>query len=371
MIKVSLRKKAITDGRSSLYLDFYPAVPHPDTGKTTRREFLGLYIFNKPRKVLEKEHNAETIALGESIRSKRQLDLQAGSYGFLSKRNKNTCFVQYFEQLANKRAGTNHDNWHSALAHFKDFVGDSLRMADVTEKRCNDFREYMMEVALNQRTEAPLAINTASGYFNKLKATLKQAHKDGLLLHDLNARIETIKPEETHRESLELDELRTLAKTDCPLMPILKQAGLFSALTGLRFSDVQALTWGQIRPASPEGYNINFKQVKMQRVEYLPVSEEAVSLCGPRGADDDKVFPRLVYSSIHKPLKEWIAAAGIKRHISFHCFRHTHACLQLELGTDLYTVSRLLTHSSIKTTQIYAKVRDKAKRDAANRITLD
>jgi hypothetical protein len=81
MIKVSLRKKPITDGRSSLYLDFYPAVPHPDTGKTTRREFLKLYVFNKPRKEIEKAHNKQTIELGESIRSKRQLDLQAGAYG--------------------------------------------------------------------------------------------------------------------------------------------------------------------------------------------------------------------------------------------------------------------------------------------------
>ena len=370
MTKVTLRKKPITDGRNSLYLDFYPAVPHPDTGKTTRREFLGLYVFNKPRKALEKEHNAETIALGESIRSIRQLDLQAGAYGFLSKRTKNACFVQYFEQLANKRAGTNHDNWHSALAHFKDFAGNTVRMADVTEKFCNDFREYMLDIAVNQRNGEPLAVNTASGYFNKLKATLKQAYNDKLLLFDLNRQIPVIKAEETHRESLELEELRTLAKIGCPLMPILKPAGLFSALTGLRFSDVQALTWGQIRPASPEGYNIYFKQVKMQRVEYLPVSEEAVTLCGSRGADEDKVFPKLVYSAIHKPLREWIAAAGIKRHISFHCFRHTAACLQLELGTDLYTVSKMLTHSSIKTTQIYAKVRDKAKRDAANRIKL-
>ena len=369
MTKVTLRKKPITDGRNSLYLDFYPAVPHPDTGKTTRREFLGLYVFNKPRKALEKEHNAETIALGESIRSIRQLDLQAGAYGFLSKRTKNACFVQYFEQLANKRAGTNHDNWHSALAHFKDFAGNTVRMADVTEKFCNDFREYMLDIAVNQRNGEPLAVNTASGYFNKLKATLKQAYSDKLLLFDLNRQIPVIKAEETHRESLELDELRALAQTECAIA-VLKQAGLFSALTGLRFSDIHAMTWGQLRPATGGGYNFHFRQVKMKRIEYLPISEEAVTLCGPRGTDDAKVFPELVYSGIHKPLKDWIAAAGVTRHISFHCFRHTHACLQLELGTDLYTVSRLLTHSSIKTTQIYAKVRDKAKRDAANRIKL-
>jgi integrase len=287
----------------------------------------------------------------------------------VSRRSQDTCFVKYFEQLAQKRAGTNHDNWHCALAHFKDFAGNSIRMADVTEKFCNDFREYMLEVALNQRTGEPLAVNTASGYFNKLKATLKQAYSDKLLLFDLNRLVPVIKAEETHRESLELDELRTLAQTECA-MPVLKQAGLFSALTGLRFSDIHAMTWGQLRPATGGGYNFHFKQKKMKRVEYLPISEDAVNLCGPRGADDAKVFQKLVYSSIHKPLKDWIAASGVTRHISFHCFRHTFACLQLELGSDLYVVSKMITHTDIKTTQIYGKVRDKAKREAANRIKL-
>lgn len=71
MIKVKVRKKPISDGRTSLYLDYYPAIPHPDTGKTTRREFLGLYLFNRPKTPADKEQNAETLALAETIRAKR------------------------------------------------------------------------------------------------------------------------------------------------------------------------------------------------------------------------------------------------------------------------------------------------------------
>lgn len=54
----------------------------------------------------------------------------------------------------------------------------------------------------------------------------------------------------------------------------------------------------------------------------------------------------------------------------FHCFRHTFATLQLAEGTDIYTVSKLLTHSNLATTQVYADVVDELKRDAAERISL-
>jgi site-specific recombinase XerD len=66
-----------------------------------------------------------------------------------------------------------------------------------------------------------------------------------------------------------------------------------------------------------------------------------------------------------------MTAAGISRNITFHSFRHTFATLQLSAGTDIYTVSKLLGHKAVATTQIYAHVLDEAKRDAVNRITID
>jgi hypothetical protein len=70
--KVSLRQKKISKGRKSLYLDFYPPILHPKTGKSTRREFLGLYIYEKPKTSIDKQHNSETLTIGESIRQKRE-----------------------------------------------------------------------------------------------------------------------------------------------------------------------------------------------------------------------------------------------------------------------------------------------------------
>ena len=66
--KVKLRQKKISKGRKSLYLDFYPPIPHQETGEPTRREFLGMYLFEKPKTPTDKQHNSETLQIGNSIR---------------------------------------------------------------------------------------------------------------------------------------------------------------------------------------------------------------------------------------------------------------------------------------------------------------
>ena len=73
---------------------------------------------------------------------------------------------------------------------------------------------------------------------------------------------------------------------------------------------------------------------------------------------------------INYPLKHWLAEAGIGKQVTFHCFRHTFATLQIAAGTDIYTVSKMLTHRNVSTTQIYAELVNEKKRESANRISL-
>lgn len=381
--KVTLREKKISKGRKSLYLDFYPAIPHPETGEPTRREFLGLYIFEKPKTPIDKKHNAETLKIGESIRQKRENFLNKpeiySEYEKEQLRKKELgeqCFIEYFRKLANKRKASNHDNWVSALNYIEAFTNGKLKFADLNEKFLEDFKEYLLTTKSKRSNKTTLSQNSAVSYFNKIKAALKQAYKDGILQTDLNAKISPIKAAETRREYLTLDELNKLAKTDCN-NPLLKRAALFSALTGLRFSDIQKMTWGELEYIKGQGYFLNFNQKKTKGVEVLPISEQAYSFTegaeNPKDMPQDKlVFEGLKYSAYHnKHLFQWIGAAGITKDITFHCFRHTFATLQLFNGTDIYTVSKMLGHKDLKTTQVYAKIVDEAKRTAANKIKLD
>ena len=170
--------------------------------------------------------------------------------------------------------------------------------------------------------------------------------------------------------------MNSLVKTPCNNL-ILKSAALFSALTGLRFSDIQKMTWGMVELLNGEGYFLNFKQKKTKGIEVYPISEQAYNLTegmkNPKDMPQEKnVFEGLKYSAYHnKHLYQWIGAAGITKDITFHCFRHTFATLQLFNGTDIYTVSKMLGHKDLKSTQVYAKIVDKAKRTAANKIKLE
>ena len=147
-IKVALRQKKISKGRQSLYLDFYPAIPHPETGEPTRREFLGLYILEKPKTPIDKIHNTETLQIGESIRQKRENFLNKpeiySEYEKEQLRKKELgeqCFIEYFRKLANKRKASNHDNWVSALNYIEAFTNGKLKFADLNEKFLEDFKE--------------------------------------------------------------------------------------------------------------------------------------------------------------------------------------------------------------------------------------
>jgi len=385
--KVSLRQKKISKGRKSLYLDFHPPIPHPNpflnkkTGimvTTTRREFLGLYIFEKPKTPIDKQHNTETLQIGESIRQKRENFLnkpeiysQYEQEQLRLKELGEQCFIEYFRKLANKRKSSNYDNWVSALNYLDTFTNGSLKFAVLNEKFLEDFKEYLLTTKSKKSDKKTLSQNSAVSYFNKVKAALKQAYKDGILQTDLNAKVSPIKAAETRREYLTIEELNKLVKTPCN-NDLLKRAALFSSLTGLRFSDIQKMVWSELEYIEGQGYFLNFSQKKTKGIEYYPISEQAVSLLNEKGEPTAKVFEGLEYSAYHnKHLFQWIGAAGITKDITFHCFRHTFATLQLFNGTDIYTVSKMLGHKDLKTTQIYAKIVDQSKRTAANKIKLD
>lgn len=167
-----------------------------------------------------------------------------------------------------------------------------------------------------------------------------------------------------------MEELNKLATTPCDRAE-LKRAALFSALTGLRHCDIQKLQWKEIAINGDQA-RLNFTQQKTKGVEYMPISQQALQLCGTRSKPSDLVFDGLPDPAwISNPLKRWITAAGITKKITFHCFRHTYATLQLSGGTDIYTVSKMLGHTDVKTTQIYAKVVDEKKQKATNAIQLN
>ena len=364
-MKITLRKRTTGVEKTALYLDIL------HNGKRSR-ESLNLFLYNLPKNKLEQIENKKTMDLADRLRSERLIELQDDRYGTNRQENRKDNFLKYFENKTEEKrelqeSKGNYGQWLCTLIHLKKCYGDVLTMEELTSSKALKFQEYLKDKA-RTKSNQPLAQNSKYSYLNKFKACLKMAYRDKIIDENLSEFIPGFKQAEPNREYLTFEEVQKLAETESPYA-ILKNAFLFSCLTGIRWSDIQRMTWANLRFVEKRGYELSFRQQKTRGMEYLPISQQAVDLLGERGQNADRLFIGLKYSSyINTGIVKWMQLAGIQKKISFHCARHTHAVLLLENGADIYTVSKMLGHRELKTTQIYAKVVDSKKIEAVNLI---
>ena len=366
---IRLRQRKMATGNISLYLDVY-------LNGTRSYEYLHLYLVPELTRE-DKEKNKETLQLAEAIRAKRIVELRNGYYGFNKQFATNTRFYDYYCAMVEKRVGSkgNWGNWRSCLYHLKRYEKrDNITFEDITKEWVQGFKDYLEKEARawfhdnRERTkDKPLSRNSKVSYFNKLRACINKAYEERIIAVNPMRGVEGFKAEEGKRMYLTLEEVKRLAQAECDY-PEVKRAFLFSCLTGLRRSDILRLTWGDVYQQG-EFTRIIFKQKKTNGQEYLDIAPEAVELMGERGKPSDYVFGDIMTpTATNNTIRLWVARAGIKKDISFHCGRHTFATMMLDLGTDIYTVSKLLGHRELTTTQIYAKVLDKNKQAAVSKI---
>jgi len=376
MSNVNLRKKVLSTGKVSLYLDFYPPIINPKTGKETRREFLKLYLFSNPKTIEEKKQNTENFDLAEIIRSKRNVQLKNKEFGFKDNVILNVNFITLYKSVVddyfNTGSKSNHNSWKASLNHLENFSGGVILSTNLTLDYIKKYRAYLLNAksTRNSKIDKNLTKNTASSYFKNFISVLKIAYKQNLIEKNLAEDAEYIKEEETHREYLTEEEISLLWKTEIKIEKV-KYMAIFSALSGLRFVDINNLYWENIFHDKHQGYYISLREEKTKSIKNHPISDTAYNILKTQKANTGLIFGGIQYSQITRPLKEWITKSGIKKKISFHNFRHSYATLQLANGTDIYTVSKLLGHKNVSTTQIYTKVMDKNKIDAANRINIE
>lgn len=358
-IELRQRKKG---KKISLYLDCYYE------GKRNY-EYLKLYLFPEPENgklaAENKLHNRNTLKLAEAIKARRMVEFQNGLYGFQDRQKAKGSFLNYMEILAEKRRDSdgNYGNWISTIKQLREFEKKDISFAEINKQWLESWQEYLKTKA-KTKSEKRLSANTQFSYYSKTVAAIKEAIRDGIIKNDPSAELDRIKQEDVNREFLTYDELKKVAQYECDV-PLLKEAFLFSALTGLRWGDIEKLQWGEVQHSAENGYYIRLRQEKTNGFITLPIGEQARSLLGKEKGIEDLVFEGLRYSAWNNSkIKDWISKAGIQKNITFHCARHTYATLLITKGVDIYTVSKLLGHKSIKNTEIYAKIVDEKKIEA-------
>ncbi|EMQ2220358.1 site-specific integrase [Vibrio parahaemolyticus] len=375
-MKIFIEKRALkADGTRTLRLIYDHGYTTKSNGSRQRKrehEVLDLFIYDKPKAPAQRKHNKEHLLLAETIKSKRLVEWQSQKHGFEDRTKRSASFIDYFQRQIDIKEQTtstsNHSIWLSARKHLLLYCGKHDLSFDELDKDWLDGFKYYLTNEAKTKSDTPLSRNTQSSYFNKVRAAINEAHREGIIRDNPLSQVTSIKAKTTKRVYLTLDEVNALAQTECRY-PVLKRAFLFSCVTGMRWCDIHRLTWSEVETFNNHK-RIIFDQAKLSQgdaksLQYLDIPKSAESLLGSPKASHERVFKGLKYSSyINVELLRWALAAGISKHVTFHAGRHTFAVIQLSRGIDIYAVSKLLGHSELKTTEIYADIIEQRRMEA-------
>lgn len=361
---IKLRMREVSNGNISLYLDIY----HKGQRKY---EYLRLYLIPETTSAARTQ-NANTMQAAQAIKSRRILELTNDDAGIKTAATNKITFRAYLEAYIERKQGKGQRSLTSQaralLKRLEAWNMLDVMMRDIDKRYCLRFAEHLRRSELKQATQG--------NYFALLTAMLNEAVRAEIIPFNPIQKLESAdKPRKVSppREYLTADEVAKLMQTPIASKPAarvkwdsLKRAFLFSCFCGLRVSDLQALRWENIQQR--QGYKeIKITMQKTRQPLILPLSDEALKQLPERGnaPETATIFHGLGRYALDV-LKQWAKAAGIDKNISFHTGRHTFATMLLTYGADLYAVSKLLGHSDIKITQIYAKVIDAKKVEAVN-----
>lgn len=371
---VKIREKALKDGNKSLYLDIY-------MNGNRKKEGLKLYLVPEVN-AAARAQNKNTMKLAEQVKAQRILDIQkVGLVDWEKVKKINTTLLDYVdkyvhtdEQLSTSSARCKR-NLQTRVKEYLVSINDvTMPLNKVNKEFCKNFIVFLATCTYDRgRGPKPLSSTTQRMFVNRLGTVFENALREGLINQNpmkLLDKKEKPKKDQVEKEFLTIEELKKLMKTDCRY-PLVKMAFLFSCFSGLRYSDMKTLCWSHVHLA-PDGVNqyIEKKQIKTGSEVVIPLSDEIKRWMPEREEGVDLVFHdlQISHTTVEEVLWEWIAAAGINKYITYHCSRHTAATLLLTLGANLYVVSKLLGHKSIKVTEVYAKIVDKNKIDTMNLV---
>lgn len=343
-------------GVTTLFLDI-------TSGGRRKQESLKLYLVPELTRD-DKRKNKETMQLAEAIRAERLTLLKKKAYDLSDPID--LGLYDFFDVVVREKKTPN-SVYSASRTALKAYEPKNIRLSAVSAEWVRGFVRHLENSSTGFDESKKLSQNTKIAYYATLKSVLREALKRGLIRTDPCLGVCGPKKRDTERQYLTLEELRRLAATPNQKDGV-RRAFLFSCLTGLRWSDVTKMRWSEV--SEVEGMTrLSFRQKKTGEVQYIDVNAEAVALMGERQDGNGFVFGRVCSPpQVCANIAAWVARAGIDKHITFHCARHTFATMLLTLGEDLYTVSKLLGHRQIQTTQIYAKIVDKKRRDAVKKL---
>lgn len=406
-----LGAKVLSDGRESLFLDFYLGYSMAVSSKTgkeykrvnNKREFLSLYLWQAPRTPLERQQNKETLDLAKKIRYERGQELLENQEGYrIGKQKKEE--VNYLDFMADYHASYTKKDANQirrARTVFIDFLIDpkgkmlpekikgsmtkdekeTIRKSNAKKEAERERKAHGLVVRPQQLTKdlmkafTEYLINRFTGegahtvYGRFKKMILAALDKD--IIAKNPCRGVSIKKDygQLKKEILSQEEIVLLANTHYEKEnPDIHRAFIFCLYCGLRWCDVKDLTYANVDYSNKL---LKFEQSKTKAHSatsgvVIPLNDGLLHLIGqPKDGNRNQIiFPLPSHTMCLKALRHWVARAGIQKHITWHCARHSCGTNLLSNGANIKTVASILGHSGLAHTEKYTRAVDSLKQAA-------
>lgn len=422
--------KTLAGGRTALYLEYYlgreqiarlDADGNPmyyTTGKMAgkpmftirhdrRKEDLKLRLI--PERTREDRiANDETKRLAEAIRRERELALAKDATGRFLNFHRSENIFSFFDSYLESYTKKDYRNILLAINRFKTFLRGyrpsavtmrpkvevdrineeweerhrgingrhdlnenayyrfTLSPGQLTPKMVEAFRDFL--IANSRGTGASTALK-------RFKKVIKAAVEEGLLLENPCANVSCSDETDLTKDVLSAEEIARLVHTHYHgENDEIRRAFILTLYTGVRFCDVKELTFDKVDYSNSV---LSFVQSKTaghssaSRV-HIPLRSDLLALIGtPEGRGKrktDRIFDLPSHTMCLKALRVWTAKAGIDKHITWHCGRHSFATNILTNGANVVTTAKLLGHANLKTVEVYVRALDKEKVKAVNSL---
>lgn len=381
-----LGAKILSDGRESLFLDYYLGFEMAISSKSgkeykkvnNKREYLKLYLWQAPRTPAERQQNKETLELAKKIRFERGQELLESMEGYRLKQHRDINFLDYFQAYIDKYTKKDKRMLDIALHRFRDFLNETeeykkfavkIQPQQITKDMVTDFTEYLQGRSVGEG---------AKSIYARFKKVVKYAVEHDVMFKNPCTGISIkVDDQQLKKEVLSPDEIKTLVATHYEHEnPNIRRAFILCLYCGLRFCDVKDLTFANVdysnkllkfEQSKTKGHSVNSGVV-------IPLNDGLLRLIGETSSPDERdalIFPLPSYEMCLKALRRWVKRAGISKHISWHCARHSFAVNILNNGANIKTVASLLGHSGLKHTEKYTRAVDSLKQDAINSLQID
>lgn len=378
-----LGAKLLADGRESLFLDFYLGFEMAISAKSGKeykkvnnnREFLKLYLWQAPRTPIERQQNKETLELAKKIRYERGQELLESAEGYRLKKDRKINFLDYFQAYIDGYTKKDIRMVQIALNRLKDFFRDTpeynkfakgIKPEQITKDMIIAYTEYLKSRSVGEG---------AKSLYQRFKKVINYAIEHDIITKNPCTGV-TIKVDDQilKKDILSMEEEQALIATHYDNENLnIRRAFIICLYCGLRFCDVKELTY---RNVDYSNKLLRFEQNKTKGHSaasgvIIPLNDSLLSFLGEAPEDgnlDALLFPLPSYETCLKALKRWVKRAGINKHISWHCARHSFAVNILNNGANIKTVASLLGHSGLKHTEKYTRAVDSLKQEAINSL---